>query len=133
MRLAVFTFAMFLTAVANAQEWKTTDYAMLSASTALLVIDWGQTRSMTKDLQCSELVGNKNETYTCRYRERNPILGEFPSRNEVDRYFTMAIVGHAAIAYALRYDYRRYFLSAVIVLETVTVLRNHRLGIRVEF
>ena len=133
----------FLSFSVYADEWKASDKAMLGAAAALLVVDWGQTRDLTNPQQCVRWVeqvnqnfsiGARQETYECRQKkEYNPILGEYPSRQDVDRYFAAAILGTAAIAYLLPSEYRKYFLGGVIVLEVATVLHNHSVGLRVNF
>lgn len=128
---------------AHADEWTGTDKAMLGAAVGLLVIDWGQTRDLVNGEECTRWVdqigpngglGSRRETYQCRVKkESNPLLGDYPSRQEVDRYFALALLGTVGLAYVLPAAYRKYFLGGVIVIETVVVLRNHRIGLRVNF
>lgn len=133
---------LFIAVSAHAEEWKTADYALLGSAVTLLVVDWGQTRDLSGGQDCvryvdqvnAQSIGARAETYKCRsMKETNPILGDYPSRSEVNQYFALAILGTAAIAYVLPNDYRKWFLGAVIVLETGVVLRNHRVGLRVDF
>jgi hypothetical protein len=127
---------------ALADGWTTRDSVLLGSALTLLVVDWGQTRDLTNGDECTRWVDQQNqtsigarkETYRCRAsKESNPLLGDYPSREEVDRYFALALLGTATIAYVLPTDYRKYFLGAVIILETGVVIRNHRLGLRVDF
>lgn len=115
MRIAVVAFVLFFSRSALADNWNTTDYVMLGASSTLLVLDWAQTR---------DLVRSEN------YRERNPILGEHPNVGDVDKYFATALLLNAGIAYLLPQTPRRLFLGAVILVETGTVIQNYRIGLR---
>jgi hypothetical protein len=110
---------LLFSATANAEEWPTADKALLGAAVGLLVVDWGQTRHITREPN--------------RFYEKNPLLGSHPSLGEVDRYFALAILGTAGVAYVLPHQYRQWFLAGVITLELATVASNHRLGLRVSF
>jgi hypothetical protein len=107
-----------LSGAAHADEWSATDKTLLGAATVLLVIDWGQTRTIAKDE---------------RFVEKNKILGPNPSVGDVDKYFAIATLGTIGLAYALPSQYRGYFLGGVVVLESVVVMRNHQLGIKASF
>jgi hypothetical protein len=107
-----------LSGAAHADEWSASDKALLGAATVLLVIDWGQTRTIAKDE---------------RFVEKNKILGPNPSVGDVDKYFALATLGTIGLAYVLPSQYRGYFLGGVVVLEGVVVMRNHQLGIRASF
>jgi hypothetical protein len=123
-------FALILVSCsAHAEEWKAADYKLLGAATTLLVIDWGQTRNMTR----SPLYITRCPDCQAPYYEHNPILGKSPTIGEVDKYFALAILGTAGISYVLPSKYRRYFLGGVIVLETLIVAHNHHIGLRVDF
>jgi hypothetical protein len=106
---------------AHADEWKTVDYTMLGAATALLVVDWGQTRDMTRQPAYRE------------FHEYNAILGKNPSVGDVDRYFGIAILSTVGLAYVLTPKWRRYFLGSVIAIEGFVVIHNHQIGLRAEF
>jgi hypothetical protein len=114
---------------AHAEEWKAADYKLLGAATALIVVDWGQTRNMTR----SPLYITRCPDCKDPYYEHNPILGKSPSIGEVDKYFALAILGTVGVSYALPAKWRRYFLGGVIVLESAVVMRNHHIGLRAEF
>jgi hypothetical protein len=127
MRLVLFLLIL-ASCSAHAEEWKAADYKLLAAATTLLVVDWGQTRNMTRSplyiTRCN-----------CQdpYYEHNPILGKSPSIGEVDKYFALSILGTVGVSYALPAKWRRYFLGGVIVLESAVVMRNHHIGLRVEY
>jgi hypothetical protein len=104
---------IFLSAEAHAEDY------LLGAAIGLLVIDWGQTRAIA--------------TEPDRFRERNPILGEHPSRGEVDRYFALSVAATAGLSYVLPDPYRTWFLTGVVVLEASAVINNHQLGVKVSF
>ena len=124
-----FIWVLIFVSTAHAEEWTKTDYALLGGAMTLLVVDWGQTRDLVRRPYC---VRNIPSCQT-NYYERNNLIGEDPSIGNVDKYFTVAILGTIGLAYLLPQTYRRYFLGGVIVLEGFWVGRNHHIGLRAEF
>ena len=100
-------------------DWTPADKSLLAASTALLIIDWGQTRYIAK-----------NPT---RFHELNPILGRHPSIGRVNTYFAGAIIGNYLLADWLGPTNRKLYLGGITALETVVVIRNKGIGIKVAF
>lgn len=143
--IAALTIAIASCGGARADEWKPIDKTMFSSALALLFIDWGQTRDATQESGSSSVTVMSQvndgpivqsgviDTRHRPYYEKNPFLGKSPSRSEVDRYFVLAMAGTAGLAYALPQNPRRWFLGGVIVIETVVVIDNHRIGLRVSF
>lgn len=103
----------------SASDWTRADTAWQAASSALIVADWMQTRQIAAHPE--------------RWTETNPILGEHPSRGEVDAYFAACLIGNAAVAYMLPSPYRRWWQGATIAVQGYFVARNHSLGIRINF
>lgn len=127
---------IFVSTPLHAEEWTKTDYALLGGAMTLLVVDWGQTRAITNEtVTYASLNGQAPVAVSSKrsYHEKNPLLGENPSRSEVDRYFLVAVLGTAGLAYVLPPTYRRWFLGGVIVLEAYSVINNHRIGLRMDF
>jgi hypothetical protein len=135
MRLVLFLLMLASRSV-HAEEWKAADYKLLAAATTLLVVDWGQTRDLTRTYtETSASLNGQAPLITRRrtHRETNPLLGDNPSIGDVDKYFAGALLLTAGLSYALPAKYRRSFLGGVIVLESVIVARNHHIGLRVDF
>src|SRR5688572_11355512 len=86
-----FFLVIFLSTSAQAEEWKPADYALLGGAMTLLVVDWGQTRDMTRH---PNYIGRCPQCGS-PYYEHNPILGKSPSIGDVDKYFALAILGTA--------------------------------------
>jgi len=112
---------IFFSGAAAAQEWTRTDILMLTGAMGLSLVDWGQTRDMVKR-PASE-----------GYHENNPLLPTHPTAADVNRAALIGLAGTAGLAYVLPQTYRRWFLGAVIVIETGVVARNHQIGLRVSF
>lgn len=104
----------------RADDWTERDTARQAVVTGLLVADWGQTLDMT---------GRYDEGYW----ERNPLLGHYPSRGEVNTYFAAAIVGHYLIARSLSRDNRARWQWSFIVLEGLIVGHNYKAGLSLDF
>jgi hypothetical protein len=81
------------------------------------VIDWGQTR---------EIVVNPE------YYEKNPILGEEPTLQEVNRYFIVCITGNYLIAKVLPKNWRRKWQVGSISCQAYYINNNYELGIKMK-
>lgn len=77
--------------------------------------DWRQTRYITD--------------HPDEYYERNWILGDHPSVEEVDRYHLIAAVSHIAITKLLPHKWRKVWLSWTIAIEVYAVGNNLSIGI----
>ena len=94
------------------------NWYQVSANT-LLAADWLQTRNIADNPA---------------YCEKNNILGEYPSRKEVDTYFITSIVLVNAIgSYVLPEKYSDMFYLTVATIQGRTVLRNYQLGVKFKF
>lgn len=130
---------------ALAEDWATKDTALLGGALGLMVVDWAQTRDLARQTQwnkpeCADAgfrsapaAVNAQCATVPVYREINPLLPSHPTTAQVDRYFALAMLGTAGLSYALPTRYRTYFLGTVLFLETVVVLHNHQIGLRVSF
>lgn len=99
-------------------KWDKEDVILLSVSTLLSAADWRQTR----------VIADSDE-----YWETNPILGKYPTRQEVDNYFFFAELFKISIAHILPQKHRRYWLMFWIGAEAALVHHNYQMGIRMEF
>ena len=117
---------------ANAEEWNKRDTTRELVWQGLAVIDWGQTLNISKS--CSSGGGF--------YEQVNPILGDCPSRGEVNTYFVGAMALHAGISYILptnaeflgeRINPREFWQSMTIMIQATNVARNYQLGININF
>jgi len=124
MILAVPTFA-------HAGDWfaplSKTDIALMAADTALLTVDWGQTRYFA--------------THPGGFHEINPLLGRHPSESTVNDQFAAAIPAYWLSVWMLppredhgykRWFNRRTFEVLVTAGESANVGRNFsiRAGLR---
>jgi hypothetical protein len=150
LRYAFLLIALALAGTARAADpWTSTDSKLLGGAIGLMVIDWGQTHDLARrnqayyttpacqDPETRSLAilynGSCPMQSTRPYREVNPLLPKNPSSGDVDKYFVLAIAGTAGLAYVLPVSWRRPFLGTVIVLESIVVLHNHNLGLRLTF
>ena len=85
---------------------------------ATVVIDWAQTNSIATDEN---------------HYETNPILGEYPSTGDVNRYFITSLVLMNTVGYLLPEKYSDYFYITVATMRTATILRNYQIGVRIRF
>ena len=117
-------YALILICIVTAscanRHWTKEDTYRQGAATALLAIEWVQ----TKDL------GNR---YNEGYFETNPGLGKYPSQDEIDQCFAMVALGSLGIAYILPDPYRKYFQVFYIGYESNQIRHNREIGLRIEF
>ncbi len=99
-------------------EWTKEDIILQSLQTAITAVDWLQTR---------EIAVNDD------YWESNPILGKYPTTQEVDRYFLCTELLKIGFTHVLPQKYRKYWLMFWIGASGALVQHNYNMGIRINF
>jgi len=92
--------------------------ALEIAYQTLAIADWAQTHEIVRRPDM---------------HETNPILGRSPPKNEINRYFVLCGVAHAAVSFILPEKYERYWQYVSISVESAYVAHNYNIGIRVRF
>jgi hypothetical protein len=124
---------LFVTAIpCRAGEWfaplSKEDMAWMGANTALLGVDWGQTRYIA--------------FHPDGWHEFNPLLGHHPSPGTVNSHFAVAIPLYWLTTWALppeedhgykRIINRETFSIAITIAEGANVGNNARVGIGMRF
>ena len=105
-----------------ADNWTREDTQRELAFQVVALIDWGQTLDISRSC-------NTDRYFT----EINPILGECPSRGDVNTYFPIVMGIHAGISYALPPKYRKYWQNVTFSIQATNVARNYSLGIKFDF
>lgn len=100
-------------------SWTPADSYREGAALGLLAVDYAQTMHIADNPQA--------------FYERNPILGEHPSKSEVTTYFAAAAAAHIAIAALLPPKWREIWQYATITLEAGVVGHNASIGIGTNF
>ena len=95
------------------------DILLESIFITLCLVDWGQTLNIADNPHL--------------YYERNPLLGQHPSRGKVNTYFAIAIPLHIGVTYALPKKWRSFWLKGSIGVEVLCVGNNFVLGINTAF
>lgn len=113
-----FIFLLLLSFNLSAGDWSEEDQQRQLALTALRVIDWGQTLDIIESPDV---------------HERNLLLGENPSRGKVNTYMSALIVGEWALAKHFSPQNRKKYQWVMIAVESLVVISNHRLGVRINF
>lgn len=136
MRFLLLGLILFASTARAGDDWTTGDTVRQAVVTGLLIADWGQTRWNVKhESDCNTPSGLYPRNPICdalRY-ETNPLLGQNPSMGRVNIYFSAAIVGHAAISYALPRGWRDGWQYVWIGIEANQVNRNRSIGIKIDF
>ncbi len=113
-------------ATAYAWEWKADPWTkrqmlMQGLTTCSYVIDWGQTLNITD---------RYDEGY---FEKSNSLLGENPSRGEVNTYFASLIVTHLLITHVLPSKYREPWLIGTFAISVSMVHNNYSIGLHCKF
>ena len=126
---------LLLAAQAQADEWTNKDTAWQFTYLLFHSADW---------LQTNWIQSHPNENIQPGYHhaERNSILGDHPTRGEVNRYFILTGLAHTGIAYLLpsqteilgfEINLRRIWQFVWIGIEGDTVRHNYSAGVRFDF
>lgn len=99
-----------------AEDWSKTDTSFQGMYTALLIADWMQTKKISK---------------SNNHRETNIMIGDHPSEDKTDLYFTATAIINYQIAKRLSKPYRRYWQSFWTLFQFGFVEHNRRLGFKV--
>ena len=119
MKPTIIILALLLAGCAYTPDPWTKDHMLLQGvASTLKVADWGQTLDIV----------DKPE-----YWESNPILGKYPSRAEVNRYFAYSVGLQLLITHLLPSKYRNYWLCGNIMISGYYVQNNYRIGLRINF
>ena len=117
--IIIICFLFFASPAAAYDAWTKTDLALEGAAIGLMAADWAQTRTVSRNPD--------------KYHETNPILGDHPSTDTVDRYFAASILGHVAVAHCIPARWRQWWAGAFIAIEGATVGHNNSIGVGMRF
>lgn len=112
---------------AQTREWTPEENRWLAASTAMLVADWAQTRTLIREINTPF-----NATRVTPYHETNPVLGRNPSMGTVNLYFMSMLGLNYLIADNLN-QHRTHWLMFTTVIEFDQVHKNASIGIKFSF
>lgn len=124
MKLFPLVFLLILTPINCFADWTKKDTVLETSYLMLHSADWLQTRHISK-----------NDSY----KERNLILGKYPSTAKVDRYFFLTGLAHVALVYFwdeipfLSPKLKNYFQYFTIGIQAGCVYHNFRCGVKFEF
>lgn len=116
--LIIFLICLIPTITFAGDMWTKKDTTYQAVCLTLKAVDW---------LQTKEIARNPN------YYETNPVLGKYPSQNEVDIYFLSTAIIHTGIAYYLPKEYRRIWQCIFIGIQAGHVSHNINTGVKIHF
>lgn len=99
-------------------DWSTLDKTLLVASTAVNIVDWGQTRTIAMNPDI--------------WHENNPLLGKHPSLGQVNNYFISRLILVPVLAHYLP-EYRTAILSIWLGIGLGYAGHNHSIGLRMSW
>ena len=120
----VFSLLCLLSFSFNAQadfkDWKKTDKILFGTYVGLNVVDVGQTFDL---INCQQTNPN------CRYEEKNPIIGQSPSKEKVILYKALTT---GVVYYALEKTPDKNRTATLLIINGImlgTVANNHNIGL----
>ena len=120
----VFSLLCLLSFSFNAQadfkDWKKTDKILFGTYVGLNVVDVGQTFDL---INCQQTNPN------CRYVEKNPIIGQSPSKEKLILYKALTT---GVVYYALEKTPDKNKTATLFIINGImlgTVLNNHNIGL----
>ena len=116
--ILILTWGWSTLVCAQTREWTTEENRWLAASTAMLITDWAQTRTLVREINTPF-----NKTRITPYHETNPILGRNPSMGTVNLYFVSVIGLNYLIAEQLD-QHRKHWLMFTTLFEIDQVHKN---------
>lgn len=117
-KIIIFLILLLIPTICLADKWTYSDTAIQSLYSGLQIADWNQTL---------QIKGRDD------LKEANKILGEHPSDDQVNAYFTIAILGHYYIANKLNQPYRAYWQMFWISPQFATIENNNKNSLKVNF
>ena len=105
---------------ADFKDWKKTDKILFGTYVGLNVVDVGQTFDL---INCQQTNPN------CRYEEKNPIIGQSPSKEKVILYKALTT---GVVYYALEKTPDKNKTATLLIINGImlgTVLNNHNIGL----
>ena len=118
-RALTLALSLALTAPAHAGDWTGWDTGREAAYQTLLAVDCAQTRYIA--------------SHPGQFEERNPFLGEHPSKGQINNLCAVAAVGHYLVSRHLPTGARGFWQAATIIVQADAVAHNYHIGLRVEF
>ena len=128
--ISVIILFSFIQNANSADEWNNKEITLASILTTTILIDWGQTRDISKKnkAQCQNITDCKRPYY-----EKNIILGRNPSLEKIDIYMPLALSTTITIANYLPHGMRKTFLYAISIIELGIIHNNQRIGLKINF
>ena len=107
----------------EAEKWTKTNIALGTAATVVHMLDWGTTLD----------IADKPTMYHEKAPFARAVIGEHPSRGDVNLFMASLLVAKLGIAHALPSKWRNYFFGATIAVQGYWVVNNFRIGLRLNF
>lgn len=103
-------------------RWSTMDTVRQTVSLGLQIVDWGQTKYISRSCRG----GGK-------FSEGNELLGLCPNQRRVDAYMGFTAILQTVVAWSLKRSWREAFQYGIIGAEAAVVFRNNSVGVELYF
>jgi hypothetical protein len=98
------------------KDWTQGDSDKLLLTSALMLVDWQQTRTISKE--------------PWNFTETNSFLGEHPTLGQVDTYFLASLPINYLIAKNLPKNWRNIYWQYISITQLKAITVNYQIGVR---
>lgn len=122
--MKIILLALLFPVVALADPLTVQQNAFEAAFAAELVADYQQS---------SKIEHFCDDRIDCTIHETNPLIGDGASKDRLKAYFASATIIHYGITYELPSKYRFAWQSGSVLIEGLTLRKNTKLGLHINF
>lgn len=127
--LTMIIILTFVDMAYTADKWDKEDIALATTFTVATIIDWGQTRDMSKN----NYEKKDSMSKTTYYKETNIYLGKYPSIGKIDAYMLTSLLGSLATVHILNSKWRKKVLFTLSTIELWVINHNYNNGLKINF
>jgi hypothetical protein len=100
-------------------RWSTQDKVLETTWQVVHAVDWGTTLDIAD--------------HPYKFHEHNPLLGEYPSRSEVNTYMATTAILHSVITNYIPQKCRKTWQMITITTTSACAINNFNIGLRLAF
>ena len=116
-KVFVISMLLIVTGCGYFDKWTREDKILQCTQLIVQGLDWQQTKEIARN----------DDFY-----ETNPMIGEYPTQWEVDRYFLISASTGMLVSHVLPQEYRKYWQMFWIGSSSSSVFHNYNVGIRIK-
>lgn len=116
--MRIFIVILCVLSLSGCASWNT-NKTLWAASSALIALDWGQTRYIS--------------THPDKFYEQNSFIGRHPTLARVDTYFASYMLINTAMMFILPDSWQPYWFGGMTMYQGYNTINNTSKGIGTDF